>query len=164
MSLPLHAQLIQMGTAGWITNILYAAAELGLADHLETPKTATEIASGLDADPRSLHRLMRTLASLGILSQGPDDRFSLTPLGVSLKSDAPGSARSTLRTFGGPAFTRGFENIVYSVKTGKTGFEKAQLLGALQSQIPNWQEYHLDTDPDGTAYKPDSLYMEATKP
>ena len=125
MSLPLHAQLIQMSTAGWITNILYAAAELGLADHLETPKTATEIASGLDADPRSLHRLMRTLASLGILSQGPDDRFSLTPLGASLKSDAPGSARSTLRTFGGPAFTRGFENIVYSVKTGKTGFEKA---------------------------------------
>jgi hypothetical protein len=68
---------------------------------------------------------MRTLASLGILSQGPDDRFSLTPLGASLKSDAPGSARSTLRTFGGPAFARGFENIVYSVKTGKTGFEKA---------------------------------------
>ena len=125
MPLPLHAQLIQMGTAGWITNILYAAAELGLADHLETPKTATEIASGLDADPRSLYRVMRTLASLGILSQGPDDRFSLTPLGASLKSDAPGSARSTLRTFGGPAFARGFENIVYSVKTGKTGFEKA---------------------------------------
>jgi hypothetical protein len=125
MSLPLHAQLIEMGTAGWITNILYAAAELGLADHLETPKNATEIASGLVADPRSLHRLMRTLASLGILSQGPDDRFSLTPLGASLKSDAPGSARSTLRTFGGPAFTRAFENIVYSVKTGKPGFEKA---------------------------------------
>ena len=32
MPLPLHAQLIQMGTAGWITNILYAAAELGLAE------------------------------------------------------------------------------------------------------------------------------------
>jgi hypothetical protein len=114
-----------MGTAGWITSILYAAAELGLADHLETPKTAAEIAGGLEADPRSLHRLMRTLASLGVLSQGTGDRFSLTPLGASLKSSAPGSARSTLRTFGGPAFTRGFENIVYSVKTGKTGFEKA---------------------------------------
>jgi hypothetical protein len=125
MSLPLHAQVIQMGTAGWVTSILYAAAELGLADHLDTPKTAAEIAGALQADPRALHRLMRTLVSLGILSGGTGNRFSLTPLGATLKSNAPGSARPTLRTIGGPAFTRGFENIVYSVKTGKTGFEKA---------------------------------------
>lgn len=125
MSVPPHAQLIQMGTAGWITSILYAAAELGLADHLDDPKSPAEIAGVLGADARSLHRLMRTLASLGLLSQGAGDRFSLTPLGAALKSNAPGSARSTLRTFAGPAFTRGFENIVYSVKTGRTGFEKA---------------------------------------
>lgn len=44
---------------------------------------------------------------------------------VGMVFEPRGSARSTLRTFAGPAFTRGFENIVYSVKTGRTGFEKA---------------------------------------
>ncbi len=33
-----------------------------------------------------------------------------------------------------------------------------------ESAIENWNEYNLDTEPDGTVYKPDSLYMEAVKP
>ncbi|MCI5222091.1 MAG: methyltransferase domain-containing protein [Candidatus Electrothrix sp. AR4] len=35
---------------------------------------------------------------------------------------------------------------------------------ALQSYIPNWSAFHLDTEHDGRIYKPDSLYMEAVKP
>ena len=44
----------------------------------------------------SLHRLMRYLASLGVLTEQPEQRFALTDLGQALKTDAPGSARSTL--------------------------------------------------------------------
>ncbi len=33
-----------------------------------------------------------------------------------------------------------------------------------ESAIRNWTEFHLDTDADGNAYKPDSLFMEAMKP
>ena len=32
--IPPHAQLIQMGTAVWVSGIVYAAAKLGLADQL----------------------------------------------------------------------------------------------------------------------------------
>jgi predicted SAM-dependent methyltransferase len=35
---------------------------------------------------------------------------------------------------------------------------------ATTSKIPNWQTFNLDTEPDGSIYKPDSLFMEATKP
>ena len=35
---------------------------------------------------------------------------------------------------------------------------------ASESRIPGWSEFHLDTEPDGTVYKPDSLNMEAVKP
>lgn len=35
---------------------------------------------------------------------------------------------------------------------------------AYDSYIPNWTQFNLDTEPDGTVYKPDSLYMEAIKP
>src|SRR5262245_29465858 len=107
-ALPPHVQLIQMGSAWWASSLLSAAAELGLADKLEKPKSAAELAPALGLHPPSLHRMMRTLASLGVLTEGAESRFALTPLGEALKSDAPGSARSTLRTFGSVAFTRAF--------------------------------------------------------
>lgn len=44
------------------------------------------------------------------------------------------------------------------------GFEKIVQQSAYQSYIPNWIDFHLDTEPDHTIYKPDSLYMEAIKP
>jgi len=125
-TLPPHAQLIQMGAASWIAATVYAAAKLGLADHLSRgPMSAAELAGPTRTHAPSLHRLMRTLAGLGILTEGDEARFALTPLGEALQSGAPGSARATLLTFCGPAFWRAWEEVVYSVETGKTGFEKA---------------------------------------
>jgi hypothetical protein len=46
----------------------------------------------------------------------------------------------------------------------QAGFCEIRTYSALESRIGNWSEYHLDTGVDGTAYKPDSLYMEAAKP
>ena len=87
---PLHAQLIHMGTSYWISAIVYAAAKLGLADQLAAgPKSAAELAGPARVHAPSLHRLMRTLASLGILTEGDEQRFALTPLGEALKTGAP---------------------------------------------------------------------------
>jgi hypothetical protein len=68
---------------------------------------------------------MRTLASLGILTEREAQRFALTPLGVALKTGAPGSARSSLLTIGSNWFAAPWGQIVYSVETGKTAMEKA---------------------------------------
>ena len=35
---------------------------------------------------------------------------------------------------------------------------------ANDSYVPDWVTFNLDTEPDGSIYKPDSLFMEATKP
>jgi hypothetical protein len=121
-----HEQLIQMGTAYWVSKILHATAKLGLADQISAePKSAAEAADALGVHAPSLHRLMRTLASLGVLSERSNDRFALTPLGEALKTGAPGSARSTLLSFCSPWFARGFDNIMHSLRTGKSGFEAA---------------------------------------
>lgn len=123
---PPHAQLIQMGTASWVSGVLYAAAKLGLADHLATgPRSVGELADATRTHAPSLYRLMRTLASLGILTEQDTQRFALTPLGEALKTGAPGSARATLLAFCGQWFSRGWEEILYSLETGKPGFEKA---------------------------------------
>lgn len=125
-AVPPHAQLIQMGTASWVSGVVYAAAKLGLADHLATgPKSAVELAGPTRTHAPSLHRLMRTLASLGILTERDAQRFALTPLGEALKTGAPGSARATLLAFCGQWFWRGWEEITYSLETGKPGFDKA---------------------------------------
>jgi hypothetical protein len=68
---------------------------------------------------------MRALASLGIFTERDDRRFALTPLGEALKTGAPGSARGTVMALCSPWFWHGWEEILYSLQTGKPGFEKA---------------------------------------
>ena len=122
---PPHAQLIEMSTAYWVSKVVYAAAKLGLADHLsEAPQSAAELAGVTRTHAPSLHRLMRTLASVGILTEDDAQRFALTPLGAALKTGAPGSARSSVLTIASPWFVGAFEQIMHSLETGDTGFQK----------------------------------------
>lgn len=124
-ALPLHVQLIEMGSAYWISRIVYAAAKLGLPDQLAAgAKSAIELAGPLEVHAPSLHRFMRALASLGLLAEGEGGRFALTPLGAALKTGAPGSARASVLALAGPIFTRPLDDLIYSIKTGRTAFEK----------------------------------------
>lgn len=125
--LPPHLQLIQMGRAHVVARTVYAAAKLGVADQLASgPKSAAQLAGPLHVHAPSLHRLMRTLASLGILTEQTEQRFALTELGEALKTGAPGSARSSVIFSGSPSAQSGWDHILYSIETGKPGFEKAQ--------------------------------------
>lgn len=129
-ALPPHVQLIQMGRSHVESRTVYAAAKLGLADQLASgPKSAAELAGPLHVHAPSLHRLMRTLASMGILTERMEQRFDLTDLGEALRTGAPGSARSAVIFSGSPSSQSGWDNVVYSIETGKPGFEKAQGVG-----------------------------------
>jgi hypothetical protein len=129
-ALPPHVEMIRMGTAYWVSRIVFAAAKLGLADRLAAgAKSAAELAGAMNVHEPSLYRLMRTLASLGVLSEQPGQRFVLTELGASLKTGAPGAARASVLTLGSRWAQSAFDEIVYSVETGKTGFERAQGIG-----------------------------------
>jgi predicted SAM-dependent methyltransferase len=44
------------------------------------------------------------------------------------------------------------------------GFTDIKQREAGESRIPQWPSFRLDTEPDGRTYKPDSLFMEATRP
>ena len=123
---PPHARLIQMGTGYWVSRIVYAAAKLGLADHLAGgPKSAVELAGPTRTHAPTLHRLMRTLASLCVLSEDGNHRFALTPLGDALKTGAPGSARATIIALAGQWWWRGWEHFLYCLENGQTGMQKA---------------------------------------
>ena len=123
--LPPHAQLIQMATAPWAFRLVYVAAELKLPDLLAAgARSAGELAPAMGAHAASLHRVLRALASLGLLTEGAEGRFALTALGTALRSGAPGSARATVLTLGAPWFAHPLEQLLYSVQTGKPAFDK----------------------------------------
>lgn len=46
----------------------------------------------------------------------------------------------------------------------QSGFDQIQQHSACESAISLWSSFNLDTESDGSAYKPDSLYIEAIKP
>jgi hypothetical protein len=121
-----HVQLVQMATAYWASRLLYVAAKLNLADHLAAgPQGADTLAVTTGTHAGALYRLMRTLAGLGLLTENGSKQFALTPLGEALKSDAPGFARATVLTLAGDWIWRGFEHVLYSVETGKSGLERS---------------------------------------
>jgi hypothetical protein len=125
-AVPPHTQLIQMATASWVSAMVYTAAKIGIADRLSRgPLSAAELAGPMGLHAPTLHRFMRTMAGLGILSEKDGQRFALTRLGEALETDAPGAARATLLSFGSPSFTRTWETMVYSLETGKCGFTEA---------------------------------------
>jgi Methyltransferase domain len=45
----------------------------------------------------------------------------------------------------------------------EAGFASPKSVGPAESSIEGWDGFHLDIEPDGRVYKPDSLYMEANR-
>ncbi len=61
---------MQMVGGKWVSRALGVAAELGIADHLVGgPATAEELAPKVGAHARSLRRLLRGLASVGVFDE-----------------------------------------------------------------------------------------------
>src|SRR5579872_5442657 len=121
-----HAQLMKMSMAYGVSRLLHVAAKLNLADYLaDGPRTAEELSHSTATHAPSLYRAMRALCDLGLFREDAAHRFSLTPLSEALKSDAPGSYKATVLMLTGDLFCRSMDNLLYSVQTGKAGFEQA---------------------------------------
>jgi hypothetical protein len=124
--LPPHAQLVQMAMAHWMSQIVFVTAKLDLADHLaKGARSADELAGPTGTHAPSLYRFMRTLGHLGLLTEDETHRFTLTPLGHALKSGAPGSARASILTLASDWMSHGWGHLLYSVQTGKSGFDQS---------------------------------------
>jgi len=62
-AVPPHAQLIQMATDKWVAAIVYAAAKLGIADHLaDGPRSAMELSGATRTHAPSLLLLLDSVA------------------------------------------------------------------------------------------------------
>jgi SAM-dependent methyltransferase len=114
--------LFQMATGYWVSQAIYVAAKLGIADLLrDGPQSCVALATATGADAPSLFRLMRALSSVGVFSQVGRDRFALSRLAESLQTEIHGSLRAMVITLGEIHY-QACGNLLHSVQTGSAAF------------------------------------------
>jgi hypothetical protein len=121
--LPPPVRMIELLGGFRISQALYAAAVLGIADQLVAGPAAVEVlAARADAHSPSLYRLLRTLAGAGVFTEPEPGVFALTPLGHTVTSSHPASLRDLaimwMETHYAP-----FADLIHTVRTGQPAAE-----------------------------------------
>jgi hypothetical protein len=107
-----------------LTQMLFVFAELGIADRLAAgPMTSNEVARAVDADPQSVHRLLRALSTVRIVAADEDGRFALTARGSRLRLDDPASLRPLAIGPGQPWWWQAWGGLLESVRSGTPAFD-----------------------------------------
>src|SRR5665213_975687 len=139
-SMPPPAAVLGLVAGMWAAKAAAVAANLGIPDLLaHGPKTAEEVASAIGADASAVYRLMRAVASVGVLTAEPDRRFALTPIGAALRSNVPGSMRSLLIAEMAPGHWLPWNNLEDAVRTGRPS--APTILG-----MDTWEYYKKNRD------------------
>jgi hypothetical protein len=130
---PAHLSVSQLMDGYLVTQLLYVAAKLGLADALASgPQTAATLAREVKAEPDVLRRVLRGLAAEGMLDESSDGRFTLTALGTCLRSEAPSSLRGAI-VARGDLYYDAAAGLLESVLHGGVPFEHVHGVGFFES-------------------------------
>ncbi len=118
-------RLFQLASGYWISQAIYVAAKLGIADVLkDSPKSASEIALATGTDQNAVYRLMRALCAAGVFRMAETDMFAITEFGISLQTNVSGSLCAMIITLGEIHYAA-WAHLLESVKTGTAGFPLA---------------------------------------
>ena len=121
----------------WSSCALLVAAKLRVADYLVGTSLRNEALALLtETHARSLYRLLRALASVGVFVEDENGYFSLTSVGELLVSDRPGSLCSFVLEELDGAPGRTWEDLLWSVRTGKPARVVEQ---AFEARSVNWR-------------------------
>jgi len=123
--LPPDAQILQLALGAFVSQAIYVAAKLGIADILaDGPRDVKYLAEKTASHERSLYRLLRACASTGAFAEVSPKIFSNTAMTESLRSDHPRSTRDLTIWMNEEPHWRVYGELLYSVKTGKPAWDK----------------------------------------
>lgn len=106
-----------------VTQAIHVAATLGIADLLgDGPRDSEALARETATHAPSLHRVLRALASVGVLHEGDDGRFALTAIGECLRSDAAEPVGAWAAFVGRPYHWQAWGALLHGVRTGESPF------------------------------------------
>jgi SAM-dependent methyltransferase len=124
-TLPPPVMLYQMSIGHYLSRALHLAAKLRIADLLKDgPRHYGDLATATATHAPSLNRVMRLLASAGVLAEQEDGNFALTPLGDYLRTGVPGSMRASVMLFAGVGIQDSWKDLEYCVRTGEPAFRR----------------------------------------
>ncbi|MGH9583062.1 MAG: methyltransferase [Bryobacteraceae bacterium] len=121
------------------SRVLCAAARLGVADALgDSEQTIERLAIQCEAQPASLYRLLRALASLGVVAETKPACFVLTEFGRPLRKDAPNSEWAAV-VFWADLLADSWSYLTECVRTGDNAMRIMERAGVASrwSQDPN---------------------------
>lgn len=119
---PPPAALRSMASGYWVSQAVYVAAKLGIADILaDGSKHHEGIAQTVGANSSALYRLLRALASVGVFCEEEQGCFGNTPLSALLQTDVPGSLRAWVVMLNEEQY-RAWGDLLHSIQTGDTAF------------------------------------------
>ncbi len=107
-----------------VTQCIYVAAKLGIADLLKDgPCSSEDLAQATVTHAPSLYRVLRLLTAVDLLTEGEAHSFALTPLGAYLQTGVPGSMHDTVLCYGDKPFWQAWGDLLHRVETGETSFQ-----------------------------------------
>jgi len=118
-------QMEKLLAGHFLAQCLHAAAVLAIPDLIAKGcSTIEELASATGSHGPSLHRLLRTLASIGLFTEGANGRLVLTPLGDTLRSDSPDSVRDKALFECSMPIWSAWGHVLDSLRTGRPAFDR----------------------------------------
>jgi hypothetical protein len=123
--------MMQMITGFWTSCCIHVAAKLDLADILaDGPMRIDDLAERTRCDKRSLYRVLRALSSAGVFREIEAGEFENTGLSDTVRTGVPGSMKAMAITQLGDHLPA-WGNLMYSVKTGQTAFDRVEGMTAV---------------------------------
>ncbi len=118
-----NVALIEIAQGYFRGRALCAAARLGVADALGDQEHNIEhLALACRAEPAALYRLLRALASFGVVAETSPSNFVLTDFGKPLRKDVPDSAWAGV-VFWGDLIADDWSHLTECVRTGRKSAE-----------------------------------------
>jgi hypothetical protein len=119
-----RGNVVRLVFGGMAAQVVATCARLGLADLIgDGERTAAQLAEKCGTHTESMHRLLRALAALELLTEHQPGSFTLTPAGALLRTDRPDSLHSYTRMFTDPAMLQPWQQLELSVRTGRPAFD-----------------------------------------
>jgi len=137
---PPHAIVLQMLNGMWVSQILSAVAQLGIADLIAAgTRSVDHLAEECSADANALGRLLRAAATLGLVIETAPAEFALTPLGTTLRANTHRSLRDFIIAETAPGHWLPWGRLVDGVRRG--GAMTKETLG-----LDAWDYYAQNAD------------------
>ena len=124
------AELARLINGYQVSQAIHVAATLGIADLIgDGVRSSDDLATETGSDPGALYRLLRALASLGVLTEQDGRAFELTPVGECLRSDAPEPLGGWAAHVGQPYYFEAWAQLEHTVRTGESALPRPPRAG-----------------------------------